>query len=164
MIDAKNMTALPDPKGPCPCGSGAIFQICCARIHGDHARAQTAEELMRSRYSAHVARDHGHLQRTWHPSTRPKKIDLDTDDVRWISLVIETCEAGKVEDSQGTVSFIASYIRDGYLCHLKETSAFVQENGLWYYLDGQAANSCDKISRNRPCPCGSGKKFKQCCL
>ncbi|MGL5288187.1 MAG: SEC-C metal-binding domain-containing protein [Aeromonas sp.] len=21
-----------------------------------------------------------------------------------------------------------------------------------------------KISRNEPCPCGSGKKYKQCCL
>ena len=22
----------------------------------------------------------------------------------------------------------------------------------------------DKIGRNDPCPCGSGKKYKQCCL
>ena len=25
-----------------------------------------------------------------------------------------------------------------------------------------AAGHCDKIPRNAPCPCGSGKKYKQC--
>ncbi len=25
-------------------------------------------------------------------------------------------------------------------------------------------NRADKVGRNDPCPCGSGKKFKQCCL
>jgi uncharacterized protein YecA (UPF0149 family) len=24
-------------------------------------------------------------------------------------------------------------------------------------------NRADKVGRNDPCPCGSGKKFKQCC-
>jgi hypothetical protein len=29
-----------------------------------------------------------------------------------------------------------------------------------YIRDGRAI----KVSRNAPCPCGSGKKFKQCCM
>ncbi|KAF0091076.1 MAG: preprotein translocase subunit SecA [Fusobacteria bacterium] len=28
---------------------------------------------------------------------------------------------------------------------------------------GQTAKNSDKIGRNDPCPCGSGKKYKQCC-
>jgi hypothetical protein len=27
-----------------------------------------------------------------------------------------------------------------------------------------AARTQPKIGRNEPCPCGSGKKFKRCCL
>ncbi|WP_208543303.1 SEC-C metal-binding domain-containing protein [Marilutibacter alkalisoli] len=23
---------------------------------------------------------------------------------------------------------------------------------------------CEKLGRNDPCPCGSGKRFKRCCL
>jgi preprotein translocase subunit SecA len=28
----------------------------------------------------------------------------------------------------------------------------------------QIANSMPKVGRNEPCPCGSGKKFKKCCI
>ena len=29
--------------------------------------------------------------------------------------------------------------------------------------EGAAAVAADKVGRNDPCPCGSGKKFKKCC-
>ena len=29
---------------------------------------------------------------------------------------------------------------------------------------GQAFNPLKNVGRNDPCPCGSGKKFKKCCL
>jgi len=29
---------------------------------------------------------------------------------------------------------------------------------------GQMARKPPKVGRNDPCPCGSGKKFKKCCL
>ena len=31
-------------------------------------------------------------------------------------------------------------------------------------LLGEAAKARTKIGRNDPCPCGSGKKYKKCCL
>jgi SWIM/SEC-C metal-binding protein len=31
-------------------------------------------------------------------------------------------------------------------------------------LAGQPARAAPKIGRNEPCPCGSGKKFKKCCV
>jgi hypothetical protein len=35
---------------------------------------------------------------------------------------------------------------------------------LDYYSDSKVAKQGHKIGRNDPCPCGSGKKFKKCCL
>jgi hypothetical protein len=32
------------------------------------------------------------------------------------------------------------------------------------YSDGPAVNPYRDVGRNDPCPCGSGKKFKKCCL
>jgi preprotein translocase subunit SecA len=32
-----------------------------------------------------------------------------------------------------------------------------------YSTDESPENSGKKIGRNDPCPCGSGKKYKQCC-
>jgi SEC-C motif-containing protein len=38
----------------CPCGSGAAFAACCEPIINGTRESQTAEELMRARYSAFV--------------------------------------------------------------------------------------------------------------
>jgi hypothetical protein len=35
---------------------------------------------------------------------------------------------------------------------------------LWSAAEGRAINPLRDIGRNDPCPCGSGKKFKKCCL
>jgi hypothetical protein len=34
----------------------------------------------------------------------------------------------------------------------------------WDAIQGQAFNPFRNVGRNDPCPCGSGKKFKKCCL
>ncbi|MBT8419408.1 MAG: SEC-C domain-containing protein, partial [Gammaproteobacteria bacterium] len=31
-------------------------------------------------------------------------------------------------------------------------------------LKASTSSSRNKIGRNEPCPCGSGKKYKKCCL
>src|SRR5690606_41880378 len=71
----------------CPCGLPGTYEACCGRLHSGAAAAPTAERLMRSRYSAFVVRDAGYLLRTWHPRTRPGRLDLDPA-VRWRGLVI----------------------------------------------------------------------------
>ena len=38
------------------------------------------------------------------------------------------------------------------------------EQVLWSARDGPAVNPYKGVGRNDPCPCGSGKKFKKCCL
>ncbi|MBT4699861.1 MAG: hypothetical protein HOB79_02200, partial [Rhodospirillaceae bacterium] len=49
-----------------------------------------------------------------------------------------------------------------------ERSDFKREQGQWVYTGGQMnprgePRRVQKVGRNEPCPCGSGKKFKKCC-
>jgi Protein of unknown function (DUF1186)/SEC-C motif len=46
----------------------------------------------------------------------------------------------------------------------KERRTVRAELSLWGVGLGQAFNRYRDVGRNDPCPCGSGKKFKKCCL
>ena len=72
-------TAFPHPSSTdrCPCLSGEVFGACCGRFLSEAADAPTAEQLMRSRYSAFVVGDAAYLLATWHPSTRPAELELE---------------------------------------------------------------------------------------
>jgi SEC-C motif-containing protein len=117
----------------CPCGSGLAFAECCERFHQGTA-APTAEALMRSRYSAFAVGDHDYLVRTWHPSTRPKRITLDPGQ-EWIRLQVLS-SAGGFLDTEGVVEFTATWRLAGHSDVLHETSRFVRENGQWFYVAG----------------------------
>jgi SEC-C motif-containing protein len=119
---------------------------------------------MRSRYTAFVLQNAEHIQTSWHSRTRPKTLNFDDHPVTWLGLQIHGCQKGAVADSSGTVDFTCSYLENGQLCKLQELSEFVKEDGLWYYLRGECRVIKEKIARNSPCPCGSGQKFKRCCL
>lgn len=113
--------------GPCPCGLPAPYPSCCGRFHHGDA-APTAELLMRSRYSAFAVRDEAYLRRTWHPSTRPRRIGLDPG-TRWTGLEI----LGSTGDGDAaTVEFRAHH--DSGALH--ELSRFVCVEGRWLYVDG----------------------------
>ncbi|MCW2758425.1 MAG: hypothetical protein JWO46_2171 [Nocardioidaceae bacterium] len=117
----------------CPCGSGTPYAGCCGPLHAGEP-APTAERLMRSRYAAFVTGDEDHLFRTWHPRTRPD--DLSLPAVTWTGLEVLAVEAGGVDDSTGTVEFVARS-RDASGDHaLHETSRFVRRAGRWVYVDG----------------------------
>ena len=45
-----------------------------------------------------------------------------------------------------------------------ETERLSGANRLWDAAPVQAFNPFKDVGRNDPCPCGSGKKFKKCCL
>ena len=120
---------------PCPCGTGLPLAECCGRLHDGIATAGTAEQLMRSRYSAFVVGDADYLLATWHPSTRPRALDLDRD-VRWTGLDVLATTGGGLLGAEGTVEFRAHYLRHGAAGSQHENSRFVREDGLWRYLDG----------------------------
>lgn len=121
----------------CPCGSGVDYQRCCGRYLSGEALPETAERLMRSRYTAYVQCDEHYLRATWHSSTRPASLGLDDSaDVKWLGLRLCATVAGGPEDETGTVAFVARHKRGGRACRLEETSRFVREHGRWVYLDG----------------------------
>lgn len=100
-----------------------------------HEGIETAEALMRSRFTAFRDGDVDWLLRTWHPSTRPERLDLD-DNPQWRALQIVDVVAGGPRDRTGVVEFRASYVADGEPGVLHERSNFVREQGRWYYVDG----------------------------
>jgi SEC-C motif-containing protein len=119
----------------CVCLSGEPYAQCCGRFHSGAAEAATAEQLMRSRYSAFVRLDADYLLRTWHPDTAPAHLELDRG-MGWRRLDILSTSGGGPFDSAGTVEFKAHYRYDGARRVLHEVSRFVREDGRWYYVDG----------------------------
>ncbi|CAL9651253.1 hypothetical protein SUDANB1_06610 [Streptomyces sp. enrichment culture] len=116
----------------CPCGLPQAYEACCGRYHSGAAAAPTAEALMRSRYCAFVKGDAGYLLRTWHPRTRPGRLELDPG-MRWTGLEILGTGGGSAFHSAGTVEFRASH-RGG---SLHERSSFERVDGAWVYVDGE---------------------------
>jgi SEC-C motif domain protein len=119
----------------CPCGTGLPLTECCGRLHDGTAVAATAEQLMRSRYSAFVLGNPGYLLATWHPRTRLATLDLDGD-VRWTGLDVLATTGGSPLEAEGTVEFRAHYVVAGRDGAQHERSRFLREQGRWRYLDG----------------------------
>ena len=119
----------------CPCGTGLPYADCCGPLHDGTGTAGTAEQLMRSRYSAFAVGDPAYLLATWHPSTRPRSLDLD-DDVRWTGLDVLGTTDGTLFSAEGTVEFRAHYVVAGTVGAQHERSRFRRDGRQWYYLDG----------------------------
>jgi SEC-C motif domain protein len=157
----------------CPCGSGKTYERCCEPFIRGEGHPETAEQLMRSRYSAYALQEIPYIHDTIHPDFRE---DWDEEGALkwskssvWNGLEIIQTKAGGPADDQGTVEFIARFsMEDDRLQH-HELAAFEKVAGRWYFKDGemvkpkQVKRESPKIGRNDPCPCGSGKKFKKCC-
>ena len=93
---------------------------------------------MRSRYTAFAVGDVDHLRRSWHPSTRPVRLDLDPH-LRWLRLDILATTGGGPFDTEGVVEFEAIHRDAAGRGVLHERSRFVREERQWYYLDGEAS-------------------------
>lgn len=132
---------LPGPDSPCPCGSGKSFSECCGPFILGEKLPGTATQLMRSRYSAYVIRDAAYLLDSWHPRTRPEKVEVGPDGPGWIGLKIVNQERGDLDDIEGTVEFIARYKVNGKAHRMHEISRFLKEGGRWFYLGGELDSS-----------------------
>ncbi|VAW91105.1 UPF0225 protein YchJ [hydrothermal vent metagenome] len=150
----------------CACGSNKHYKDCCLKFLDSIQCANTAEQLMRSRYTAYTHYKLNYILKTWHPKTRPKNLTLtDSTQTKWTQLYIVNCEAGKKQDDNGRVEFVAYYSENHVFKKLHEISQFIKIDNNWFYVDGKIIdNSNYQLGRNLPCYCGSGKKYKQCCL
>jgi SEC-C motif domain protein len=121
------------PSAPCPCTSTKPYSACCGRWHAGEA-APTAEALMRSRYCAFALCNESYLLATWHSSTRPQSIEIDSKQ-KWLGLKI--VEA-KESEAAAEVEFIARFrVGGSSAARLHERSRFVKEDGRWFYVEGE---------------------------
>jgi SEC-C motif domain protein len=164
----------------CPCGSKKEFSTCCEPFLNGLALPSTAEELMRSRYTAYTQNNITYLKETTAPEKRGQFKEEDFAEwasVEWLSLNI-------ISTKDKVVEFMAKYKADGKTYDHHEVSKFRQIGPKWFFVDGDShvhgegdhdhhhhhhghhqetiKNEEPKIDRNSPCPCGSGKKYKKC--
>ena len=131
----------------CPCG-GAVFASCCGPYLAGQAVPQTAEALMRSRYTAYVQGNEAYLRATWEPRTLRAEPLIDQNErLQWLGLEVKSALRLRQRKAQlpeeqdaDTVEFVARYKVNGRAFRLHEVSRFVREevDGIarWFYLDG----------------------------
>jgi SEC-C motif-containing protein len=132
--------------------------------------AASAEELMRSRFTAHLVRDYGHLHRTDLETAKKPYVEeqVEGEEPTWTRLVIHAHDLGP-KPGTAFVDFSAYYQHGEAEQALHEKSEFLRVDGAWYYTRAVRTGPAPvratgpKVGRNDPCPCGSGKKYKHCC-
>ena len=160
-------------KSSCYCGSSLSYADCCQPFHRGARKAETAEKLMRSRYSAYVAGQIDYVDQTNDPAER-ESFDREAAEAwskksEWLGLEIIATRAGQPGDQEGEVEFNARFKTDGKEQVHHEVSLFrFDPRQGWYYTDGKEIRDPlrrlePKVGRNDPCTCGSGKKLKKCC-
>lgn len=118
----------------CYCGSAFTYAACCAPVISGIHPATSAEQLMRSRYSAYAVAAIDYLIATTHPSKRAglskKEVEKWAKSNSWLRLEI-------VHASTFIVEFKAYFSnrQSPFQVH-HERSTFAFEGGKWYYVDG----------------------------
>ena len=154
----------------CPCGSEAAFAACCEPIISGTRESETAEELMRARYSAFVTGAIDFIVASTHTRSR-KEIDITfirewSETSTWNGL--EIIDTRVVNENKAYVSFEAKFTQREEDQNHREKSLFERENGEWRFVSGEELKNptvryeAPRPGRNDPCPCGSGKKYKKC--
>jgi SEC-C motif-containing protein len=156
----------------CPCGRERPYDECCGPYVRGEAIPETAEDLMRSRYTAYAKEEVEYLLETHDPARLTSKdkgaIARAAASTKWHELKVLRTEGGGPNDEHGKVLFEAKYTVNGRPAALRELSVFRRIEGRWFYVTdeketGQTVKrEGPKTGRNEPCPCGSGKKYKQC--
>ena len=126
----------------CPCGSGKAYAQCCEIAHNNIYSVKTAEQLMRSRYTAFTIDNPEYLHKSHHSSSRPNsKREREQNaawakSVVWLHLDIINKYEGNENDKTGTVEFKAYFLENNKTNLIHENSSFAKENGHWVYIDG----------------------------
>lgn len=176
----------------CPCqinpssnviSSPLLYKDCCQPYHDglfdkdidnlDSIKADSAERLMRTRYSAFVLVKPEYIVKTTLPAQQKlldiKAIESWAKETDWAGLEI-VAHTPKLGKRHAQVEFKAYFnsadnTLNGLQAH-HELSAFVQvvnktnHDARWYFLDPTVSMS---VTQKQPCICGSGEKFKRCC-
>ena len=126
----------------CACCSGKVYEKCCQIYINGIARPVTAEQLMRSRYTAYARCEVNYIINTTHPSTRgkysPKAIEEWAISSVWGKLEIISTRKGASQDTIGYVEFKAYYLDSKGQNHLHhEYSTFERLEVNWFFVEGE---------------------------
>jgi SEC-C motif domain protein len=126
----------------CPCGSQKKYKKCCRVFHFGE-QAQSALELMKSRYSAYAANEPNYIISTTHRENSEFTNDLES----WqksISDFFEHSDFKGLEILDFTdgeeiayVTFRANIFQGAIDVSFCEKSKFVKVNNLWLYHSGE---------------------------
>jgi SEC-C motif-containing protein len=155
----------------CPCGSSKQLDDCCAPILAG-TPAPSALALLRSRYTAFVHGNIGYLAETLAPDIRDEFDLVEAERIvgaaKWQGLEIRAVTGGGEDDDTASIEFMARFSLQGQQRVQHERATFGRQDGRWVCTGGEVnpkepPRHVDKVGRNDPCPCGSGKKYKKCC-
>jgi SEC-C motif-containing protein len=126
----------------CPCTSKATLDRCCGPYLSGARLPESAELLMRSRFSAYALGKVDYLIQTTSLAGRDaldrEELKTYCRNIRCVGLKILAREAGGPGDETGTVKFHASLQVNGKRHLHVELSRFVREEGCWRYVDGDS--------------------------
>ena len=124
----------------CPCGSDKSYRECCKLAHDNPMFISTAEQLMRSRYTAFTKAMGDYLILTHHSSTvhsvDKKELESWARSVTWLRLEVLNSIKGLESDDVGTVEFKAHFKERRKPRFIHENSLFQKEFGVWKYVKG----------------------------
>ncbi|WP_367105403.1 YchJ family protein [uncultured Psychrobacter sp.] len=169
----------------CPCQinpsaatqTSLSYSDCCQPYHNeidkaDGIKAENAERLMRTRYSAFVQVLPDYIVKTTLPAQQNllniQAIETWARETDWAGLEIvkHTPKLGKRHAQVEFKAFFndSKHTVEGLPAH-HELSTFVKvkdkaNSERWYFLDPTVKMS---VTQKQPCICGSGEKFKRCC-
>ncbi len=157
----------------CPCTSGKDYPVCCEPLIQQKRKAETAEQLMRSRYTAYATGNVDWIVESQSPDGRQFVDKKATEEwskrAKWSRMEVLEVTNGGPDDTEGFVDFKAYYTIGGEDITHHEVASFRKEDGVWYFVDGIEVKPRPfkrlepKVGPNEPCSCGSGKKHKKCC-
>jgi len=129
----------------------------------------TAKALLEARYNAFVKGDIEFIVQSHHPETRESldraSLESWSKGSRWEGLSIES---ENVENEKTLITFVVRYSKGAETVNHREDAEFRIHDGRWHYFDSSfpkpqtIRREGEKLGRNDPCSCGSGKKFKKC--
>ncbi|WP_026209884.1 YchJ family protein [Cytophaga aurantiaca] len=126
----------------CPCCSGKTYDMCCQTFISGILLPQTAEQLMRSRYTAYTRCEVAYILNTTHPLTRKQynaeSIKAWAASSVWKKLEICSTKKGCASDTIGYVEFKAYYSDaegDDHIHH--EYSSFEKIGAGWLFVEGE---------------------------
>jgi|SaaInlStandDraft_7_1057024.scaffolds.fasta_scaffold104862_1 SEC-C motif domain protein len=132
----------------CPCGTNKSYKKCCELIIKGTLHPASAEELMKSRYTAYTIGNMDYIEQTMSGEAlkafdkESAQIWSDTSD--WQNLEIIKKGTKKETDTLAFVEFIACYKLNGKTKFLHEVSEFKKDGSKWLYVNNKSSIVHDK--------------------